>query len=156
MSDMRDTTNAFSSGLSVLLLGMSHKLCLLVSPTTACFPTDSLPNSHLGISANDTDAPPNARPLTNDEERAFLHPNPPTLTIRIPPRRLCTVCSRAVQVHVIIPNDYARVIGVLKNFRGQNYINAFRIVPVQNPHEIFFHIADIIALYVQRENYERH
>jgi hypothetical protein len=52
------------------------------------------------------------------------------------------------------PNDYARVIGVLKNFRGRNYINAFRIVPVQNPHEIFFHIADIIALYVQRENYE--
>jgi hypothetical protein len=47
MSDMRDTTNAFSSGLSVLLLGMSHKLCLLLSPTTASFPTDSLPNGHL-------------------------------------------------------------------------------------------------------------
>ena len=37
-----------------------------------------------GISANDTDAPPNAHPLTNNDERAFLHPNPPTLTIRIP------------------------------------------------------------------------
>ncbi|KAI0270820.1 hypothetical protein BGY98DRAFT_1100658 [Russula aff. rugulosa BPL654] len=50
------------------------------------------------VDVNDTDAPPNARPLTNNDERAFLHPNPPTLTIRIPPRRLCSVCSRVYPI----------------------------------------------------------
>ena len=62
-----------------------------------------------GISANDTDAPPDARPLTNNDERAFLHPNPPTLTIRIPPRRLCTVCSRVYPIlDKQIPNQLSR------------------------------------------------
>jgi hypothetical protein len=42
------------------------------------------------FSANDTDALPNARPLPNDDE--------PTLTIRIPPRRLCSLCSRVYPI----------------------------------------------------------
>ncbi|KAI0267179.1 hypothetical protein BGY98DRAFT_938850 [Russula aff. rugulosa BPL654] len=81
LSDMRGTTNAFSSG-----------------PYLAQRTPREMEYDVHGISVNDTDAPPNARPLTNNDERAFLHPNPPTLTIRIPPRRLCSVCSRVYPI----------------------------------------------------------
>ncbi|KAI0268945.1 hypothetical protein BGY98DRAFT_1190503 [Russula aff. rugulosa BPL654] len=81
LSDMRDTTNAFSSG-----------------PYLAQRTPREMEYDVHGISVNDTDAPPNARPLTNNDERAFLHPNPPTLTIRIPPRRLCSVCFRVYPI----------------------------------------------------------
>ena len=54
--------------------------------------------SHLGNSMNDMDAPPNAHPLMNNEKHTFLHPNPPTLIIHIPPRCLCTICSHVYPI----------------------------------------------------------
>jgi hypothetical protein len=84
LSDMRDTTNAFSSGPS-LAWNVSQTLpsclpsyCMLSNRFLAQRTPREMEYHVHGISANDTDAPPNARPLTNNDERAFLHPNPYT------------------------------------------------------------------------------
>ncbi|KAI0262641.1 hypothetical protein BGY98DRAFT_900282, partial [Russula aff. rugulosa BPL654] len=39
---------------------------------------------------------------------------------------------------------YARLIGILKSFRGRKCINVTFIETIQNPHEIFYHVLDVI------------
>lgn len=43
-------------------------------------------------------------------------------------------------------NKYARLIGILKSFRGRKYINVTFIETIQDPHEIFHHILDVIHI----------
>jgi hypothetical protein len=43
-------------------------------------------------------------------------------------------------------NAYARVTGNINWFHSQKYINASRIKPVSDPHEIFHHLLDVIAV----------
>lgn len=43
-------------------------------------------------------------------------------------------------------NKYARVIGVLKTFRNRKYINTSRMKTIQDPNEIFFHLAEALAV----------
>jgi hypothetical protein len=44
------------------------------------------------------------------------------------------------------PNTFARVTGNIKTFGSRKYINASQIRPVRDPHEIFFHQLDVIAV----------
>lgn len=41
---------------------------------------------------------------------------------------------------------YVRVVGNLKTFANKRYINAISIRPVTDPHEIYFHILETIAV----------
>ena len=45
------------------------------------------------------------------------------------------------------PNTYAHVMGYIKMFNLQKYINIVNIQPVYNPHEIFLHLLDIIIVH---------
>jgi hypothetical protein len=44
------------------------------------------------------------------------------------------------------PKTFARVTGNIKTFGSKKYINASQIRPVRDPHEIFFHQLDVIAV----------
>jgi hypothetical protein len=44
------------------------------------------------------------------------------------------------------PKTYARVTGNIKTFGSRKYINASQIRPIKDPHEIFFHLLDVIAV----------
>ena len=43
-------------------------------------------------------------------------------------------------------NTFARVTGNIKTFGSRKYINASQIRPIRDPHEIFFHLLDVIAV----------
>lgn len=52
----------------------------------------------------------------------------------------------ASTAHLRSPKTFARVTGNIKTFGSRKYINASQIRPVRDPHELFFHLLDVIAV----------
>lgn len=42
-------------------------------------------------------------------------------------------------------NAYARVTGTLKKFGNKRYINSTNIRPCTDPHELYFHLAEVLT-----------
>ncbi|TFK29982.1 replication protein A, subunit RPA32 [Coprinopsis marcescibilis] len=71
-------------------------------------------------------------------------------TGRIEARQWVNSVSEAVQSD-IKENIYVRVTGPLQAFHGKRYINARHIRPVAEPHEVYFHILEAVAVTLSLE-----
>jgi hypothetical protein len=70
-------------------------------------------------------------------------------TVKTARMKFCEFYSRrrtSSTAYLRRPNTYARVTGNIKTFGSRKYINASQIRPVRDPHEIFFHLLDVIAV----------
>ena len=70
-------------------------------------------------------------------------------TVKTTRMRLCEFCLRHCTpstAYFYRPKTFARVTGNIKTFGSKKYINASQIRPVRDPHEVFFHLLDVIAV----------
>jgi replication factor A2 len=52
--------------------------------------------------------------------------------------------SRAMTYGLSRENTYVRATGPLKSFGTKKYINGLHICPISDPHEVYYHIAEVI------------